>query len=387
MLVNFRKIGVAAAVASALGASGAANAVLLGAPGDALLIPHVITTDAAGEVVNTLIGVTVASNARANAAQFADLSVLAPAHPPGAGTLSVPKDDRLGCGRGGAQIHWYFFDMFSEEIVNDRIPVTCEDFVRIDWNYILESKNLPSAQDLPGYMVITDAAAGPSTKSEMILYGAAYLIQGNWASMAYIPVLPLVDSVDGTKGDEVTYLSNDIIGSVNPVTAGMLLPSEGTNRAAAFSLRYFLDPALNGSTTFVLWFPDNNRTDRGSQTMLVYDADQRPISARTSIPCELNVVSVSPTAEAGSGTYGSCLGVIRDGLIHTSSDGSGVSAVGDAVNTGFVLFNVADYRSGTSNVTPIEGSRAGFAFSLIGIGGGAVADQVQTELAHERGLR
>jgi hypothetical protein len=386
MLVNFRKIGVAAAVASALGASGAANAVLLGAPGDALLIPHVFATDSAGGVVNTLIGVTVASNARTNAAQFADLSVLAPAHPPGAGTLSVPKDDSLGCGRPGARLHWYFFDMFSEEVVNDTIPVTCEDFVRIDWNYIIQNKGLLSAQGLRGYMVITDAAARPTRKSEMILYGATYLIQGNWASMAYIPVLPLVDSVDGTPGDEVTFFDQDFVSSVNPVTAGMLLPSDGTNPRATFSLRYFLDPALNGSTTFVLWFPDNNPADRDTQTMLVYDADQRNISARTSIPCELNIVSVSPTATQGTGPYGSCLGVIRDGLTNSSPDGTGVTAVGPAVNTGFVLFNVADYRTGVSNVTPVEGSRAGLAFSLIGIGG-ANNLQVQTELAHERGLR
>lgn len=365
MLVNFRKIGVAAAVASALGASGAANAVLLGAPGDALLIPHVITTDAAGEVVNTLIGVTVASNARVNAAQFADLSVLAPAHPPGHGTLSFPKNDRDGCGRSGARLHWYFFDIESNELVNDTIPVTCEDFVRIDWNYITESKVLPSGRNVPGYMVITDDRSDPSsTKSEMILYGAAYLIQGNWASMAYIPVLPLVDNVDGTQGDEVAY-AGTFVESVNPVTAGMLLPSADTNRAATFSLRYFLDPALSGSTTFVLWFPENNRTDRNVQSILVYDADQRAISARTSIPYELNTVAVAPDATA----TGAFTGVIRDGLVHTNPDGEGISAVGPAVNTGFVLFSVADYREGTSSVTPIEGSRAGFAFSLIGLGG------------------
>jgi hypothetical protein len=382
MLVNFRKSGVAAADASALGASGAANAVLLGAPGDALLIPHVIATDAAGGVVNTLIGVTVASNARVNAAQFADLSVLAPAHPPGHGTLSFPKNDRDGCGRSGARLHWYFFDIESNELVNDTIPVTCEDFVRFDWNFITESKVLPSGRNVPGYMVITDDRANPGgTKSEMILYGAAYLIQGNWASMAYIPVLPLVDSVDGTQGDEVAY-SGTFVESVNPVTAGMLLPSADTNRAATFSLRYFLDPALNGSTTFVLWFPDNNRADRNVQSILVYDADQRAISARTSIPNELNTVAVAPDATA----TGAFTGVIRDGLVHTNPDGEGKTAVGPAVNSGFVLFSVADYREGTSNVTPIEGSRAGFAFSLIGVSG-ATAGQVQTDLAHERGLR
>ena len=87
MLANFKKIGVAAAVASALGASGAAHAVLQGVPGDALLIPYVIAAKAGNTVVNTLIGVTVASVANSNAAQFADLSTsVAPPPHIGVGT-------------------------------------------------------------------------------------------------------------------------------------------------------------------------------------------------------------------------------------------------------------------------------------------------------------
>lgn len=376
MLANFKKIGVAAAVASALGASGAAHAVLQGVPGDALLVPYVIAAKAGNTVVNTLIGVTVASVANSNTAQFADLS---PATV-GIGTLSPGKLDSLGCNRSGARLHWYFFDVESNEVVNDTIPVTCEDFVRIDWNYIIDSKSLPSAQNRPGYMVITDNAAGDTTQSHMVLYGAAYQIRGNWASQAYIPILPLVDSADGTAGDEIDH-AGAFLANVNPVTAGMLLPSAGTGQTALFSLRYFLDPALRGNTTMVLWFPENNDA-RNVQNILVFDADERAISARTSIPNELNVLDVGPDATVRL----PFTGVIRDGLIHTNTDNAGVSAIGNAVNTGFVLFGVNDWDPLVSSRTPIEASRAGFAFSLIGIGGGAVADQVQTELAHERGI-
>ena len=162
----------------------------------------------------------------------------------------------------------------------------------------------------------------------------------------------------------------------------MLLPSARTNDTAYFSLRYFLDPALGGNTRFVLWFPDNNFSQRNNQSVIVYDADERGISARTSIPYELNVLEVSPTATTG----GAVTGIIRDGLVHENTDGAGNTAVGNAVNTGFVLFNVRDYDEDVSSVTPVEGSRAGFAFSLIGVQGSSSA-QVQTELAHERGLR
>jgi hypothetical protein len=379
MLSNFKKLGVAAAVASTLGVSGAAHAVLQGVPGDALLIPHVIASNLGGTVTNTLIGVTVGSVEGTNTDQFVDLSQVDATHPVGVGTLSPGKTDAAGCARSGAAIHWYFFDVNSVEVVNDTIPVTCEDFVRIDWNFIIANKSLPSALNRPGYMVITDAAAGDTTQSNMVLYASVYLIRGNWASQAYIPVLPLVDSVDGTRGDEIDH-AGAFLANVNPVTSGMLLPSPGTNSSSVFSLRYFLDPALRGSTTFVLWFPENNDA-RDDENVLVYDADEGNISAVTSIPNELNVCDVSRTATV-TPPY-NC--VITDGLEHINVDGAGDSAVGPAVNTGFVLFAINDFNS-DSSLTPVEGSRAGFAFSLIGIGGGAVADQVQTELAHERGL-
>jgi hypothetical protein len=342
MLANFKKVSVAAAVAAALGASGAAQAVIQGEPGDALLIPHV-QTNGAGKL-NTMIGVISASPQYVNVTQFP--------------TLTAAAKTASSC---NGKLHWYFFDSKSIEIVDDTIPVTCEDFVPIDFGTIIEKRGLPSALDVPGYMVITDEAAGRdggTRASGMILYGAAYYIAGNWATQAYIPVLPLVDRADGTAGDEVEY-SGSFVTEVNPVTAGMLLPNKA-GQAAWFSLRYYLgDATLPGNTAFVLWFPDNSSL-RASQSILVYDADERNVSARTSIPNELNIVRVSPTATGES--------VIRDGL----------------AATGFVLFNVADYST-SSSVTP-DGSRAGFAFSLVGVNGSNI-EQIQTELAHERGIK
>lgn len=318
--------------------------------------------------VNTLIGVTVASPNNVNVSQFSDFTVTG--HP-AVGALTPPKSS-TGC---NGRLHFYFFDVNSVEIVNDTLPVTCEDFVRIDWGHIVYNpeRPLPSAQGVPGYLVITDNAANETKASDMILYGAAYLIQGNWASQAYIPVLPLVDKVDGAAGDEVEHVGS-FLSAVNPVTSGMLLPSAGTGPAAQFSLRYFGDPALNGDTRFVLWFPENSSA-RNNTTILVYDADERAISARVSIPNELNIVEVGAD-KTGSGN-------IRDGIVHTNAEEQ--TAVGPAVNTGFVLFNVRDYDPAVSSVTPVEGSRAGFAFSLIGLG--SAGTQVQTELAHERGVR
>jgi len=425
-MANFKKLGVAAAVASALGAAGAAQATTLGAPADALLVPFVIAStakNANATVTNTLIGVTVGDPNRANPSQFEDLSATTGVI--GVGTLS-PLATKYSAGafpsgtpycNTSGQLHWYFFDIESNEVADGTIPVTCEDFVRIDWNFLVTGNGttaapgFPSAKDLPGYMVIADDRNGSARASGLILYGAAYQIQGDWKTEAFIPLVPLVDRADGAAGDEVTR-SGSFVTNVNPVTAGILLPSPGTgasasggvpgsagNNTSRFSLRYVADPANKDfptATTMVLWFPDLGYGDRIRQrtNILVFNTEETAVSATVDIPYELNLVQVDPDGDPKKPRPPHTT-VLRDGLRHTEADRSGVTAVGNAVNTGFVLFDVKDYYGSATVVvdgnsvtqanstTPVEGSRAGFAFSLISV---ASSNNVQTELAHERGL-
>jgi hypothetical protein len=327
-LANFKKFGVAAAVAAALGASGAANAVVLGTPGDALLIPYV-RTNGMGSDRNTMISVVNASSNRVNVDSF--------------DTLTGPKD----C---NGTLHWFFFDARSVELVNGFIPVTCEDWVGIDFGF--ETLNAPSAVGKDGYLVITDATANGSVGSTKILYGSAWQIRGNWATQAFIPVLPMVDSADGTPGDEVVHAGADALANVNPVTAGMEL-AHHSDVNAWFSLRYYLGDTPQGATEFVLWFPENSAA-RNDNVIFVYDDVEVYKSARVSYPDELNILTVGPGAD------------IRDWL----------------ADQGYVLFSVDD--STASPAAPV--SRGGIAFSLIGVAG-ANAVQIQTELAHERGVK
>ncbi|RUQ40978.1 MAG: hypothetical protein EKK69_03520 [Candidatus Competibacteraceae bacterium] len=340
MLTKFKKFGVAAAVAAALGASGAAQAVIQGEPGDALLVPYVITTGSGK--INTMVGIISASpdKVAVDQLQFP--------------TLTASAKTSTSC---AGKLHWYFFDIKSVEIVDGTLPVTCEDFVPFDFAAI--TANLPSAQNTPGYLVITDNDASPTVPSGKILYAAAYQIRGNWATQAYIPVLPMIDDVDDDDRDEVEH-NGAFVSDVNPVTAGMELPVN-TGDAGLFSLRYYLGANPVGSTDFVLWFPENSDA-RKTQGILVYDGNEVAFSARTSIPNELNILQVSPTA-TGKGIY---TGTIVDGL----------------ADTGFVLFNLKDGY--TSTTTPNQ-SRGGFAFSLVGVAG-STQEQIQTELAQERGV-
>jgi hypothetical protein len=326
MLANFKKFGVAAAVAAALGASGAANALVLGEPGDALLIPYV-RTNGLGSDRNTMISIVNASPTRVNVDSFDTLT----------GTKNC--DGRL---------HWFFFDARSVELVNGFIPVTCEDWVGIDFGY--ETLNAPSAVGVDGYLVVADAAANGAAGSSKILYGSAWQIEGNWATQAFIPVLPMIDSADGTDGDEVIHAGPDALASVNPVTAGMEL-AYNSSAPAWFSLRYYLGDDPQGKTRFVLWFPENSDA-RDDNVIFVYDDAENFGSARASFPNELNILNVGPGQD------------IKDWL----------------ADAGYVLFSVDD-----GPASPVS-SRAGVAFSLIGVAG-ANAMQVQTELAHERGVK
>lgn len=342
MMANFKKVGVAAAVAAALGASGAAHALVQGVPGDALLIPYVVTAGAGK--LNTMISVVAASPTNVNVAQYP--------------TLTGAKTTASCTGK----LHWFFFDQDSNEVADGKLNVTCDDWVGIDFGSIVEdpTKPIPSALSNPGYMVIADAAAEAGGGSGMILYGAAYQIRGNWSTQAYIPVVPMVDSADGTPGDEVMH-NGSFLTDVVPVKAGMALAS-AAGQSSNFSLRYYLKPdAPVGTTEFVLWFPEVSAA-RANQTIVVFDADEGRISAATDISKELNVLAVGADAK----TSKLVTGTVKDGL----------------ATTGFVEFNVADgVGAGTGTV-----SRAGVAFSLIGVKGENIL-QTQTELAHERGVK
>jgi len=430
-MANFKKIGVAAAVAATLGATGVAQALTLGEPGDALLISHVYASSDA--TTNTLIGVIVAPNSAVFQDQpptgvLASFPTLTP-QPNAAGNAAANGLDACSylSGPGGTgnvltlpRLHWYFFDARSNKVADDSVPVSCHDFVRIDWAYLAAQKGQLGKR---GYMVITDQRwydsnglqpvdAEGADANTMIMYGASFMIQGNWQSQAFIPVLPIRNDADAvaatqpTAPDELFFGGQNFPAEVNPVAAGMALPADGAaaSQTATFSLRYFQDPALSGGTAFVIWLPDNgaSRTvdsngvftygcPAGAQgtskpagrcrlnlTLDYYDADENQASTSYRLPDELNIIN--PVTDLNISATHVAANPIPD---------LGDPANGAAIGTGFAVFSLAD---GISTASLAEQGlvgprlRGGVAFSLIDING-ANGAQVQTELAHERGIR
>ena len=127
----------------------------------------------------------------------------------------------------------------------------------------------------------------------------------------------------------------------------------------------------------MLWFPDNGGEKHGDGTISrtavaidVYDADEVAVSSTLSLPNELNVVDANGID-----------GTTNDPTGHAITDLASGQLAPDA---GFVLFHLAD----TSNTLtgPAHTPDAGVAFNLIGRHFGRNSVQVQTDLAHERGI-
>jgi hypothetical protein len=450
---KFQMRAAAVAVSAALGAAAPlhrADAVTLGEPGGALLVPFTLY-DSSG-MVNTLVGVITSGDANNQGTDpFNQAGYTTDSY----WTAGYQETTEL-CNKGGSSsnegyttdLHYYFFDATSIHRGDRRISASCNDFVRLDWGNLVK-KYHPSLDGVPGYLVISTeyahegfgAAGGSVTSSgeqHEVLYGAAYLIQGNWASEAYIPVYPLKDghydtsspycggfpapTVDCTDivrgfaqaGVPLNPLTGTGEGAVSPLVSGIQLDNNDADldAQAVFSLRYFADSVLGGSTTFVVWLDHNNK----AYSLLpvdVYDSHEVPTSTTVGLPFQLNLIEVPTDCNIPAGGKAEPLGpYLIDGICHVdpacvdptnptqcalTHDGG----VGDTVtNTGFVVFRLPEQEDYTicasgggknplcssADVTVSGPVRAGVAFSLVFIGAGANPLQVQTELAHERGI-
>jgi hypothetical protein len=364
---NFKKVSIAAAVTTALGVAGTAQALTLGEPGEALLLPYALCDLDAS--VNTLIGITVPSPLGGDATPIGKTLADGTA---GAGYSTAPHVSGYNGGSGvsasfpgGGNIHWYFFDKTSTPIVDNRVSVTPNDYVPFDWcQTIVDKDAVGAAEGVEGYLVFTNAPE-VRTGAGFAMYGDAALVAGNWESAAYLPVVPMADDVDDSGG--IQACENEVVqgpgfpDEVNPLCAG--IPLDNNNAVqddAVFDVRYFANGDLNGSTAMVVWL-NSNESSRSTLHLEVYDTEEEHGSATIDLSKELNILD----PETIPGTH------------HTGGDG--------LVNEGFlqvVLPEVVD-QGEISDVGP---QTSGVAFALMSFGTDGNANQVQTALAQERGI-
>lgn len=419
----FKKTGIAAAVAGALMAvSGGAqaqaftslleNEIILSAPDDVLLVPHVICDPAAtGGQINTLVGLTtIFPGARADGGR------------PTRRTAKGPTTN----------MHWRFYNNRSEHQLDGIIPVSDNDFVRYDWCDQLAKSGQTKLNGVPGYLlfhadsirfntsgniliaesvlgtsgagtpafpadanvynretvsncadlgcplstwsglnitiegkktsfdtsVLVPAAAGSANLAfnrSIWLYGHSYLIQGNWGSQAFIPILtaPIWDTVVRNGYPAIERLERGI----NFTT--IALPSAPVVMYQDLVLRYFLDSALSTGNQFVFWFNSNQDVVRSAVPIETFDSEQvYQFSFTVGLPNELNIIRSTPTAPA------------FPGMIHTETDPRG-----PVVNTGLINFYVGQVSSTVPWIS------SGVTFNLLSLGAGGNNAQIQTEMA------
>jgi hypothetical protein len=353
----------AAAIGLALPLS--AHAITLGEPGEALLVPLVIYDSA--QQVNTLVGITVPLELGKDPVQEEQ----ADGDFTGSGYTTAAQEGATVCDLAdptvaSGVIHWYFFNDVGALQAQNTLTTGCDDFVAFDWGATVQSAHLAGVDGQYGFLVfVNQAATDGSNGAEFAMYGDAAIIQGTWESAAFVPVAPLTDSTDGTSlqqgVDEVRYTGN-VPSSYSPLTAGIPLDNGNgsTSETARFDLRYFIDPLLAATTQLVVWLDRNCRgggdgCNRSATSVQVFDTERNKTPSALDLSKMLNVIDV------GS---------------------SGLPRPGSATS-GFVLVDlpeVADNGSGAP-------STAGVAFSLIGFSTPGNAQQLQTALAHERGVK
>lgn len=426
MVREFKKVGAAAAVAGALLASGSSFAnVQLSVPGDVVLVPYVIC-DPAKDNQNTLVGLITFDKGRlglqAGNINYSAPWILATARVdlPTPGTPKLPERvTGPDAGKYDDAIHWYFYDVRSNHLLNGVIPVTDNDFVRFDWCTTIRETGQTALNGVNGYLIFTtdevdraDNLALLESVPRYALYGHAYQIQGEWESQAFIPIVsnPLHSYLDvdeatgvpqpaGNPARIANVVKRDGYPAFARLLSGSNFAARGTNEPLRRDvyMRYFLDPKLATENRMVFWFNNNSGSvaaaslgytagngyagvvslvqTRNNVAGETYDSEQiYRNSFSISLPDELNILrSYPPGVETGPRF---------PGMIHESVEPYSGATV---VNTGIVRFGIPEAvltanSAGTQFSTkPFVSS--GVSFNLLGLGAGAAAAQLQTEMA------
>jgi len=412
MVREFKKIGAAAAVAGALLASGSSHAVVqLGEPGDVVLVPYVVCDPAAKNgQINTLIGMITFDKSRIglatgtasnpiywpapwNLASFTTGGVV----PPTPGTASLPLRKTAKAPPYTRTIHWWFYDTRSRHLLDGVIPATDNDFVRFDWCNTIQQTGQTTLNGVSGYMIFASDEVDRSVTSvpSFALYGHAYMIQGNWASQAFIPVLsnPIwsLDANNGVAAYNVTkregYPAFARLVTGNDFTFIDRVNNSIVANQRDVYMRYFLDPALATENRMIFWFNFNagsydaagaaalgylnTSALRRSATAAgeTYDSEQvYRNSFSKDLPDELNIIVSTPTTPA------------FPGMLHSETEAYSGATV---VNTGILRFGVpqavAVNAAGQNSNVPFVSSSV--SFNMLGLGASGNNAQLQTEMA------
>jgi hypothetical protein len=349
--------------------AGVVQAISQAEPGEAVLIPYMLYDSSKG--INTLTGITVPSTLGTDPSQ---IEIGGAAN--GAVGFTTAGDEAAGdCSLTGAPnntsetgvISWWFFDDVGNIQHKGTLFTGCDDFVALDWGSVVNNSGIPSLNGKLGYLVLANnVATSGASPPDFAMYADTMVIRGTWQSAAFIPTLPMTDNA-GNAGprqgiNEIVYAGGEPT-DYAPLTSGMGLDNDdgATDDTVRFDMRYFLEPSLNGSTELVVWLGQNCRggadgCDRRNVSVTTFDTNRASVAGVMDLSKIFNVINPSTLARPNNAL------------------------------SGFVRVQMPEVSD--SNAAGSQGpDSAGVGFSLIRFSTPGNSEQVQTILAHERGVK
>jgi len=315
---RFYKLFVAAGMVIVVAASSTqAQAITLGLPGDALLVPFVLYSGQGGIDINTRIYIKCPKRWRLPDGTITTV----PAGVNFDNELQDTDGDGAREGNGddgmipvaGLRYHWFFFGADGTHRVDFEGVCIPDDMDLIDWAKVDSSFTAGALEDVPGYIVITNDT--PPRASPPGSVGANFVMHGN-ASMSFgplgvrgtaaIPVIPLSDTPDATtapvEGDNVVYENFGIgIPSVSPIDHAMRMnDGNGIDTDLIFFDMILGQKNLPGTSTInltpshdtmhVIWL---DRSSAGRTANIdVFDGYVNQCSSTVDLGVELNLVYI-----------------------------------------------------------------------------------------------
>jgi hypothetical protein len=314
MKKRFQKLAVATAVTAAMaGVSLPAQAIVTGIAGEALLVPLTIWDSV--DNLNTLIEIEVPANIGwegvANTWMAPYTTPIDPLTGPDDFKPSAfPEKVVVVGGDGGSRnlsaIHWFVFNRKSEHVFNDKLPVTPNDVVQVNFRDVMGG----NLRGEPTYMVFVNEVSyrKPQEGAAFAMFGDAWLVNDRGFQVE-IPVLPMSDGPDKTKypvyEDHVVYASG--YPDVSPLASGNLL--NFANGEFGGAIVFDVPLSTEGNLTYhVLWRDMNVPTvddlvlqalygekslnwQAGEKVdLMVFDSEEKGCSDSIDLPYELEII-------------------------------------------------------------------------------------------------
>jgi hypothetical protein len=316
--MKFKQLALASSVCAVLaGGTGVANAAIPGIPGEALLVPMVLS--AANDRINleTYVGLYVPTTIGTDQI----INVYSAPHTTTAGTVTTQTVVPYRSGATAPEIYWTLYDENSKKLTDGRCEVSPGDLVlwTTDLNIRALQQNQTSQILQAGIQGVPSSVCGPTTRNRFgyvvfqTMEGAdgqdagfafaadAAVVEGTIGSTFGVPVMPMADGKDSVA-QTTPLLYNEVIAgtqwgtkqpaspvAVAPILSGIRM-NDADGQQEDVVIQAPIQGPLGGSgmSLHVFWF-DRNDKDRVAD-LVIWDDQEGFCSQTYPLPRELNLV-------------------------------------------------------------------------------------------------